>query len=159
VTRTAAYVSNIQYAALPWRRTERGLEILLITTLNTKSWIVPKGWPIANRTPRECAAHEALEEAGVVGELAQEPLGSFDYNKRRKSGEIVVCKVHVFAMEVVQQLHSWAEQAAREVRWCSLDEALALVTEPSLRRLIAKFAKTLGEPVERRVPNRTAAPM
>jgi 8-oxo-dGTP pyrophosphatase MutT (NUDIX family) len=157
VSRTAAHVPNVQYAALPWRRVRGVIEILLITTRNTRSWIVPKGWPLDGCTPSECAAHEALEEAGVLGEVAPESLGFFHYNKRRKSGEIVLCKVHVFAMEVVQQRRSWAEKAARDVCWCSLEEALALVTEPSLRRLIAKFGKASGRGLNRRVPDRTAA--
>jgi 8-oxo-dGTP pyrophosphatase MutT (NUDIX family) len=157
LTQTVAHLSNIQYAALPWRRAEGALEILLITTRNTKNWIVPKGWPLVGHTPSECAAHEALEEAGVLGEMAEEALGSFHYNKRRKSGEVVVCKVHVFAMKVLQRRRNWPEKAAREVRWCPLDEALARVTEPSLRRLIAKFAKASGGSVEGPAPNRTPA--
>jgi hypothetical protein len=44
-------------------------------------------------------------------------------------------------MEVVQQRRSWLEKHARETCWCSLDEALARVTEPGLRRLLVKFAK------------------
>jgi 8-oxo-dGTP pyrophosphatase MutT (NUDIX family) len=148
VNRTAAHVANVQYAALPWRRVQGALEILLITTRNTRSWIVPKGWPLVGCTPSECAANEALEEAGVLGEVAEKALGVFHYNKRQKSGDIVPCKVHVFAMEVVHQRRSWAEKAARDICWCSLPEALARVTEPSLRRLIAKFAKTFGGPGE-----------
>ena len=157
VSRIAAHVPNVQYAALPWRRVEGAIEILLITTRNTRSWIVPKGWPLDGRTPSECAAHEALEEAGVLGDVAPEALGSFHYNKRRKSGEILSCKVHVFAMEVVHQRRSWAEKAARDICWCSLEEALARVTEPSLRRLIAKFGKISGRWLNRRVPDRDAA--
>ena len=37
-----------QVAALCWRRSpKRGsvLEVLLITSLNSKRWILPKGWP------------------------------------------------------------------------------------------------------------------
>ena len=140
----ALQVPQLQYAALPWRRAEGVLEILLVTTRHTGRWIVPKGWPLAGRTPSECAAHEALEEAGVVGEIAAEALGSFRYNKHRKSGEIVPCRVHVFAMEVAHQRRNWAEKAARKTCWCSTDVALARVTEPGLRQLIVKFAKSSG---------------
>ena len=137
----ASQVPNVQYAALPWRRAKGAIEILLVTTRKTQSWIVPKGWPLVGRTPGECAAVEALEEAGVLGEVAPETLGSFRYNKRRKSGEIVPCKVHVFTMEVVRQRRHWPEKRARETCWCSIEEALARVTDPGLRRLIAKFGK------------------
>ena len=130
-----------QYAALPWRWTDDHLEILLITTLTTRRWVVPKGWPMAGCSPSECAAREALEEAGVVGEMASSPLGSFSYGKRRKTGETVPCKVAVFALEVARQRRTWPEKSVRETCWCSVDEALARVTELGLKRLIAKFAR------------------
>jgi 8-oxo-dGTP pyrophosphatase MutT (NUDIX family) len=134
-------VGNVQYAALPWRRAHGVLEILLVTTINSRRWIVPKGWPLDGRSPAECAAREALEEAGVQGEVAAEILGTFHYKKLRKSGETVPCKVHVFAMEVVRQRRKWAEKRSRETLWCLPEEALARVSEPGLRRLIAKFAR------------------
>jgi 8-oxo-dGTP pyrophosphatase MutT (NUDIX family) len=137
---TVSKVANIQYAALPWRKAGDALEILLITTLNTRRWIVPKGWPLEGKSPQDSAAQEAMEEAGIVGNIAKAPLGSFHYNKLRKSGETVSCKVDVFPMEVARQRRSWAEKDRREARWFSIDEAIAHVTEPGLRRLIAKFA-------------------
>ncbi len=130
-----------QYAALPWRWADDHLEILLITTLNTKRWVVPKGWPLAGCTPGECAAQEALEEAGVVGEMAPRPCGFFLYLKRRKTGEVVSCRVAVFPLEVARQRRTWPEKAVRETCWCSVDEALARVSDPGLKRLIARFAK------------------
>ena len=151
----ASQMPNVQYAALPWRKAEGEIQILLVTTLNTRRWIVPKGWPLAGHTPGECAALEALEEAGVLGEVAAETLGTFHYKKRRKSGEIVPCKVHVFPMEVVRQRRNWAEKKSRKSRWYSLEEARARVTEPGLRRLIGKFAKASNGAAPRRAPGRT----
>jgi len=89
----------------------------------------------------ECAALEALEEAGVVGEVSAHALGMFRYNKERESGETAPCIVRVFTMEVHEQHDDWIEKSERETLWCSLPEALARVTEPGLRRLIEKFAR------------------
>lgn len=133
---------NLQVAALPWRRANGALQILLVTTQHTRRWIVPKGWPEAGLSPHQCAAREALEEAGVEGEAHPKPVGSFLYEKQRKSGECVVCSVLVFAMEVTRQRVRWPEKAARDVRWCGLEEALELVDNNGLRRVIAKFART-----------------
>lgn len=130
-----------QYGALPWRWADDHLEILLITTLSTRRWVVPKGWPVEGCAPGECAAREALEEAGVVGATASRPVGSFSYLKRRKSGETISCRVAVFALEVERQRRSWPEKALRETCWCSVEEALTRVSDPGLKRLIAKFAK------------------
>ena len=131
---------RLQYGVLPWREVEGALQILLITTQTTKRWIVPKGWPVPGLRPSECAAHEALEEAGVVGEIARRPIGSFHYEKRRKSGTTRRCRVDIFPMEVVRQRRNWPEKRLRETRWCSIEEALRRVREPGLARLIATFA-------------------
>lgn len=137
----ALKLPSVQHAALPWRRVNGELQVLLVTTLNTRRWIVPKGWPIPGLSPSACAAHEAAEEAGVSGHIESKPLGWFYYRKRLKSGESVHCRIDVFAMEVLRQRRNWPEKAARETIWCSLEEALARVSEPGLRRLIARFAK------------------
>lgn len=133
---------HAQFAALPWRMSNGTLEILLITTLKTQRWIVPKGWPIAELSPYACAAREALEEAGVSGHIGEKPIGSFRYFKRRKDGEAVPCKVDVFALEVTQQRRTWAEKGARQSRWCTVADALATVGEPGLRQLISRFAQS-----------------
>jgi 8-oxo-dGTP pyrophosphatase MutT (NUDIX family) len=130
----------MQYAALPYREGENGLEFLLVTTRRTRRWIVPKGWPMDGRTPHAAAAREALEEAGVSGEIGETAIGAYRYFKERKSGEKVPCKVEVFALKVTQQRKTWAEKDARDVRWCSLAEAQACVGEPGLQQIISRFA-------------------
>jgi 8-oxo-dGTP pyrophosphatase MutT (NUDIX family) len=132
---------RVQYGALPWRQTARGVEILLITTQTTRRWIIPKGWPVPGLRPSECAAHEVFEEAGVEGDISTRPLGSFRYEKRRKSGEAFSCKVEVFALEVMRQRRNWPERDSRDTRWCSVEEALQRVSDPGLAKLIVKFGK------------------
>jgi 8-oxo-dGTP pyrophosphatase MutT (NUDIX family) len=134
-------IAGSQYAALPWRWVEGRLEILLITTLTSKRWVVPKGWPVEGCSPSECAAHEAFEEAGVVGTTASKPVGSFDYRKRRKSGDEIACHVDVFDLEVERQRRAWPEKAVRQTCWCTVEEAMARVSDPGLKRLIERFAR------------------
>lgn len=144
-------VANLQYAALPWRRAQNGLvEILLITTRRTRRWIVPKGWPVPGLLPHQCAALEAFEEAGIEGEAAVRPIGSFPYDKHRKSGETVACTVLLFPLATTRQNSSWPEKGERETRWCSLEEAIGLVGDPGLSRLIRKLGKSLQRPERRR---------
>lgn len=135
---------HIQYAALPWRRDNGVLQVLLITSLKTKRWIIPKGWPVEGLTPWNAAALEALEEAGVTGTMAQASLGSYRYKKLRKSGEILPCEVHVYVMEVTDRKKNWREKKARQSQWCTVSEAIDRLREAGLRRLIAKFAKAAG---------------
>jgi 8-oxo-dGTP pyrophosphatase MutT (NUDIX family) len=139
-----------QYAALPWRR-RRGhsVEILLVTTRRTRRWIVPKGWPVDGCSPRECAAREAMEEAGVLGVIAPKPIGTFPYRKQRKSGESVRCRVEVFPLQVTHQLRNWPEKSVRETCWCTAEDAAARTSDPGLRRVIAKFAEASAAPDKR----------
>ena len=58
-----------QVGALPVRRAPDGtLLVLLVTTLQTQRWIIPKGWPWPGEQDYTAAAEEAREEAGVLGE-------------------------------------------------------------------------------------------
>ncbi len=77
---------RVQYAALPHRGGAQP-EILLVTSRETGRWVIPKGWPMKGKSGSEAAAREAFEEAGVVGEIAPEPLGAYGYVKFLKSGE------------------------------------------------------------------------
>jgi len=141
VVSTESQLLNIQCAALPWRRQDGVLEFLLITTRSTRRWIIPKGWPEAGLSPAEAAAREALEEAGVIGEIAARPIGAFQYIKVRRNGERLALQVRVYPLEVMRQRRVFAEKHLRETRWCTLDEALTHVSEPGLKRLLVKFAK------------------
>jgi len=141
VVSTASQVLNVQCAALPWRRQGGVLEFLLITTRSTRRWIIPKGWPEAGQTPAESAAREALEEAGVVCEVAARPVGAFQYIKQRRNGERLALQVRVYPLEVMRQRRMFAEKHLRETRWCTLEEALTHISEAGLKRLLVKFAK------------------
>jgi 8-oxo-dGTP pyrophosphatase MutT (NUDIX family) len=129
-----------QYAALPWRQRE-GLEVLLITSRETGRWVIPKGWPMKGRNPPAAAAAEARQEAGVVGEIAKTPVGSYLYVKFRKTGRGTPCKVKVFPLKVTSQQESWREMGERTVRWFPAAEAADAVQERQLARLIRKFAR------------------
>jgi 8-oxo-dGTP pyrophosphatase MutT (NUDIX family) len=138
-------VIGIQYAALPYRVVGGVPQILLITSRRTRRWIVPKGWPVDGLHPRDCAAMEALEEAGVCGELSEDSIGSFRYVKHSKKGISVPCTVEVFALRVTQQRRSWAEKHQRDRRWHTIDEAASAVEEPMLRLLILQLGDQLTE--------------
>jgi 8-oxo-dGTP pyrophosphatase MutT (NUDIX family) len=128
-----------QYAALPWRRAQ-GFEILLITSRETRRWVIPKGWPMPGLSAAESAAQEAYEESGIRGQMAARAMGHYTYSKRRRGGAKKRFRVDVFAMEVTEVLDLWPEAHERARQWLSPQEALALVEEPELAALIRTFA-------------------
>lgn len=129
-----------QVAALCWRDRPM-LEVLLITSLNSRRWILPKGWPEPGQTPAESAAREAFEEAGVTGKIGAQPIGHYHYLKEKKDGSGMPCSVEVFALAVTRQLHDWPEKGARELAWLPLDQAAARVSEPGLRQVLKEFRR------------------
>lgn len=131
-----------QVAALPWRLTDDGRQILMITSRETRRWVIPKGGRMVGKTDPEAAAQEAMEEAGVRGEMDQTSIGVFRYAKGLKDGGVRQCVVSVYPLEVVVQLGAWPEAHQRERRWMSLSEAADLVHEPDLATLIRDFDAT-----------------
>ncbi len=71
---------------MPYRLMGEGLdspaEVLLVTSRETKRWVLPKGNRIKGLTPHAAAAQEALEEAGGAGATCPAPLGTYRYRKR-----------------------------------------------------------------------------
>ena len=134
-----------QAAALPYRRRQGKLEILLITSRETRRWIIPKGKIDPGMSRRQAAAQEALEEAGVIGEIADKSLGSFVYAKRRATGLIEMIEADVFALAVTGELSEWQESHQRERRWFVPTAAASSVDETDLALLIREFAAGLSD--------------
>lgn len=131
-----------QYAALPWRRdAEKGLEILLATSRETKRWVIPKGWPMKGRKPHIVAAIEAQQEAGLHGKIEKNKLGDYEYEKRLKGGASVDCLVEVFSLKVERQRKKWPEKGQRVTYWFPYETAADQVDEPQLREIILAFGR------------------
>jgi 8-oxo-dGTP pyrophosphatase MutT (NUDIX family) len=144
--RKATARHRVQYAALPYRVNARArAEVMLVTTRQTRRWIIPKGWPHKGQAPYRSAAREAFEEAGVIGSIRRRSLGSFSYEKRLKTGGVIECVVQVFALRVKRQSQQWPEKSKRSVRWLSARAAAKAVREPDLRKLILRLARTCSD--------------
>ena len=129
-----------QVAALPWRWRNGSIEILLVTSRETRRWVIPKGWPITNLVASNAAKREAYEEAGVDGRARRKPIGRYTYTKRTADGSRQTCVVTVFALGVTQQFRDWPERRERTRSWFTAKEAALKVQERELRAIIRAFA-------------------
>jgi 8-oxo-dGTP pyrophosphatase MutT (NUDIX family) len=112
VTRT---VDVAQLAALPVKTGDDGItRVLLVTSRETRRWVIPKGWPMKGLKPYEAAAREALEEAGLKGHVDKKPVGTYTYFKRREA-HFIICNVDVYLLKVDKQLKNWRERDQREL--------------------------------------------
>lgn len=116
-----------QAAALPVRNGR----VCLITSSSGKRWIIPKGLIEPDQTPGEAALQEAWEEAGLLGTLRPEPVGTFHYEKWCGA-----CHVTVFLMQVTKAAQDWPESDLRQRSWVSLTTALERL-EPMIGEVVA----------------------
>lgn len=129
-----------QCAALPFRRRDGELQVLLVTSRETRRWVLPKGWMEKRLAPHALAAKEAFEEAGVVGEVERRTIGRYDYLKRGPRDRVTPCSVRVFPLRVERLLDDWPERRQRQRRWFSPAEAAMAVEEGGLVTLLLELA-------------------
>jgi 8-oxo-dGTP pyrophosphatase MutT (NUDIX family) len=129
-----------QFAALPLAIRERETRVMLVTSRETKRWVLPKGWAEAGLAPHELAAKEAFEEAGLVGKVEREPVGTYRYEKRLHGGRTVPCEVGVYPLWVERQLDDWLERGQRKTQWFTLAQAALAVDEGDLVTLLLSLA-------------------
>ena len=129
-----------QCAALPFSWDGGELRILLVTSRETRRWVLPKGWREKRLAPHRLAAKEAFEEAGVVGEVQRRPIGRYDYLKRGPRARVTPCCVRVFPLRVERLLDDWPERRQRQRRWFSPAEAALAVEEGGLVTLLLGLA-------------------
>jgi phosphohistidine phosphatase len=111
----------------------------VITSRRKGHWTIPKGTKEPHLSPQGSAAKEALEEAGIKGEVAEHPLGKFQYGKWDR-----ICTVEVYLMAVKKMLKVWDEDN-RSREWVSLDEAVARLHHRGLKRILRSLPEFLEE--------------
>jgi 8-oxo-dGTP pyrophosphatase MutT (NUDIX family) len=107
--------------------------VFMVSSRSGRRWVFPKGQIDPGHTPGEAALIEAWEEAGLVGTLDPEPVGSYLYEK-------LGCAHHVllFRMRVSEVRDVWPERGFRERVWITVDDAINRADEPSLRELLRR---------------------
>lgn len=108
--------------------------VCLVTSSSGRRWVIPKGMIDSGHTAGEAALVEAWEEAGLVGYLGKEPLGSFLYEKYGRTHHVLV-----FLMVVTEVAEQWPEKNVRRREWLDPDDAMERVEEPGLREILAQL--------------------
>lgn len=139
---------RVQFGALVYRMRGDKTQVLLITTRRSRSWSIPKGWPMSGKTPAQSAAQEAWEEAGVKGTAFEQPLGYFTYVKTitTRGGNLPMpILVSVYPIAARKLSKSFPEADQRRLKWMSPKKASMRVRERELARILRKFdARKLG---------------
>lgn len=129
-----------QVAALCCKKGKAGLKVLLITSRDTGRWILPKGWPMDDRSDPQAALQEAWEEAGVKkARIKRKPVGHYDYDKILAGGVPLPVRAHVYRVNVSALADKYPEVDQRSRRWVTPKEAAQMVDEPELKALLRKL--------------------
>lgn len=132
---------RLQVAALCHRNKRGRREFLLVTSRDTKRWIIPKGWPIQGLESHETALREAWEEAGVkTGNANRRPEGSYTYQKRQETGWSFPVETIVYSVSVDELSEDYPEAGDRTRKWVSAETAAKMVDEPELKQIFIKQA-------------------
>ncbi|MFB8796026.1 MAG: NUDIX hydrolase [Microcoleus sp.] len=128
-TRTIVLVE--QSGVIPYRIQNGKIEVMLITSSGGKRWVIPKGLIEPEMTPEDSAAKEAWEEAGLLGQVFPDLMGTYEYYK---SG--YTCQVEVFLLQVETVVENWPEAYKRKRQWVSIPKAIKRVDEPDLKLIL-----------------------
>lgn len=116
----------------------RAGEVCLVTSSSGKRWVLPKGLIDTGKTAGEAALQEAWEEAGLVGVLHSEPVGSYVYEKYSRTHHVTM-----FLLTVTEVCDDWPERRVRRREWLRLEQACTRIEEPGLQEILLTIGQHL----------------
>lgn len=128
-----------QSAVIPFQIKNDQLKVLLITSIKSGQWIFPKGIIEEHLTSHHSAMQEALEEAGVKGDVIDYVIGEYSYPKWGG-----ICEVVVFPMRVTEVLDEWLEADSRQRKWVTITKALRLISKKELKNMLVNFHQNIN---------------
>jgi phosphohistidine phosphatase len=130
-----------QSAVIPYRRTPSGLQVLVVQSSKKSHWVLPKGIADPGLSLTASAEKEALEEAGIEGQVHDTALGDYEVEKWGAR-----CQVKAYPMAVVRELtiDEW-EESHRGRRWVTPSHAAILLQQPALAELVQRLEAWLDE--------------
>ncbi len=109
-------------------------KVVVITARGSKRWIIPKGSIDWELSAQESAAKEALEEAGLKGEVLPDEIGTYTYEKMGGS-----YKVRLYYMEVSKLKDKWDEKHFRKRKLLTPKQAIKKVVPAAVSKIMASF--------------------
>jgi 8-oxo-dGTP pyrophosphatase MutT (NUDIX family) len=135
-------LSHIRQAgAIAVKTVDRKVQILVVRAKqHPDHWIFPKGHIEPRESADAAAVRELEEEAGVRGTMIA-AVGVLEFSLKD-----AVVQVEYF---VVKYERDVPRQEDREIRWCSYDRALELLTFPDSKTLLREARARIEQVFER----------
>ncbi|KAL0334371.1 UNVERIFIED_CONTAM: Nudix hydrolase 16, mitochondrial [Sesamum angustifolium] len=119
---------------------EKIVEVLMINSTSGPGLLFPKGGWENDETAEEAAVREAMEEAGVRGDLVHF-LGCYPFKSKTLQDEYSpegLCRAAMYALHVKEELDSWPEKSSRERSWLTVPEAIESCRHAWMRDALEK---------------------
>ncbi|KAJ8755867.1 hypothetical protein K2173_024412 [Erythroxylum novogranatense] len=126
---------------------EKLVEVLMINTPSGPGLLFPKGGWENDETVEEAAAREAIEEAGVRGEI-MDFIGDYHFKSKTHQDECCpegLCKAAMFALLVKEELESWPEQSTRTRSWLTIPEAVENCRHKWMEEALEQFSVWIAD--------------
>ncbi len=121
------------YGIIPLIGTPDSWKLLVIDQLdpvNPHHWTLSKGTPEIGESPRETAIRETLEEVGITCDVLDEEFEHTHSYEFEQNGVLIKKSVTYFAGRAPSEAFTIQASEVKEARWCTPEEAAALVTFP-----------------------------
>jgi len=125
-----------QSGVIPYRKKNGKVEVMLVTSIRRRKWIVPKGFIEYHMSAFQSAKKEAFEEAGIRGGTGTRILGSYTVKKR---GSELLTKI--YSMRVTKVFKDYPEKNLRKRKWFTVAEAAKKVDIDELAKMIRKLGR------------------
>ncbi|KDP40551.1 hypothetical protein JCGZ_24550 [Jatropha curcas] len=126
---------------------DKVVEVLMINSTSGPGFLFPKGGWENDETVEEAAVREAIEEAGVRGDL-MDFIGNYHFKSKTLQDECCpegLCKASMFALLVKEELESWPEQSTRTRSWLTISEAVANCRHKWMEEALNQFTVWLAD--------------
>ncbi|CAD5168088.1 unnamed protein product [Musa acuminata subsp. malaccensis] len=161
---------------------DRSMEVLVISSPKGNGLLFPKGGWETDETIKEAALREALEEAGVQGNVQvslrscplplqitrlcrsvadhlavpslQRKLGKWKYKSRTYGA---VHEGIMFPLNVTEELGDWPEMHTRERKWVTVADAKEGCQHPWMKEALDRLVKRLSSSSSSNNSNSTAS--
>lgn len=118
------------------------MEVLVVSSQKGYGMMFPKGGWENDETIKQAASREALEEAGVQGNIGRR-LGKWRYASKTQHA---IHEGIMFPLNVTEELVLWPEMGVRERRWVSVEEAREGCERAWMKEALDRLVMRISQP-------------
>ncbi|XP_073284937.1 nudix hydrolase 16, mitochondrial-like [Primulina huaijiensis] len=136
------------------------VEVLMINSTSGPGLLFPKGGWENDETAEEAAVREAVEEAGVRGDLMHY-LGCYSFKSKTLQDDYSpegLCRASMYALYVEEELESWPEKSHRERSWLTIPEAIVCCRHAWMQEAVEEgFLEWYDDGMVRTLPEKSTS--